>query len=113
MTIMFAALGESETTSPLRTRADGMSTRLPLMWISPWFTNWRACGRVDAQPAEDSLGGPGDQRLRLRLGQAGFGSAVRLGGWYSLALAIVVLDQLTKGLAELPADIWRRGQQVP
>lgn len=27
-------------------------------------------------------------------------SAVRLGGWYLLALAIVVLDQLTKGLAE-------------
>ena len=27
-----------------------MLTRLPLTWIRPWLTNWRACGRV-AGPA--------------------------------------------------------------
>ena len=46
-----AAFGDSDTTSPLRTRKLAMSTRLPLTRIRPWLTNWRACGRVDAQPA--------------------------------------------------------------
>ncbi len=31
-----------------------MVTRLPLTFTCPWFTNWRACGRVAAQPARNT-----------------------------------------------------------
>ena len=28
-----------------------MLTRLPFTWTRPWLTNWRACGRLEPQPA--------------------------------------------------------------
>ena len=50
MAIMLAVFGPRATTSPGRTRSDGIVTRFPLTETRPWLTNWRAWGRVRAQP---------------------------------------------------------------
>ena len=48
-TIIFWALADISTTSPLRTWYDGIVTRLPLTSTWPWRTNWRAWLRLAAK----------------------------------------------------------------